>query len=53
MLKLLRPVIGFWKQGGERYPPLDAELKNKIKAFLRPQIDGLEGLIERDLSVWR
>jgi hypothetical protein len=52
MIKLLRPVIGFWKQGGKQYPPLHARLKEKIGSFLSPEIDGLEELIGRDLSVW-
>jgi hypothetical protein len=51
--KFLLPVIRFWKRGGAVYPPLDSGLKQKIRSFLRPEIDGLEELIGRDLSAWQ
>jgi len=52
-LALLRPLFLFWSRGGATYPPLDPELKGRIRAYLRPEIDALEELIGRDLSQWK
>ncbi|MFB6347299.1 MAG: sulfotransferase domain-containing protein [bacterium] len=37
----------------EKVPPLDAETREQLLAYFRPEIEELEDLIERDLSDWK
>jgi hypothetical protein len=47
---------GVWRfcfEGGEEFPPLDAELEARLKERFRPEVEALERLIDRDLSAWK
>ena len=48
--------LGLWSVcfgGGDEYPPLDAGLERRLRQQLRPEIEALEKLIDRDLSLWK
>jgi len=48
--------IGFWSyciEGGEPFTPLDTEIDAKVRAQLRPEVDTLEEMIQRDLTDWK
>ncbi len=53
LAKLIDPLFEYCLTGGAPYPPLDPELAARIRASLRPQIEALEKLIDRDLSAWK
>lgn len=47
---------GVWRfcfEGGEEFPPLDPAVQARLRDILRPEIDGLETLLDRDLSKWK
>jgi hypothetical protein len=47
---------GVWRfcfEGGEEFPPLDPAVKSRLRDILRPEIDELEDLLDRDLSRWK
>lgn len=47
---------GVWRfccEGGERYPPLDNAVRSRLQQLLMPEIEGLEQLLDRDLSSWK
>jgi hypothetical protein len=50
---LLEPLFELAVGRGERFPPLDPEMRAKIKAHFRPEIETLEEIIGRDLSAWK
>jgi hypothetical protein len=52
-LKLLRPLWDLCAGGGEAFPPLGAETETSLRAELRPEIEALELLLNRDLSRWK
>jgi Sulfotransferase domain len=48
--------VGVWDfcfGGGEAYPPLDPSLKSRLRQLLRPEVEALEQLLQRDLSQWK
>jgi hypothetical protein len=48
--------VGVWDfcfGGGEAYPPLNPALKSRLRQLLRPEVEALEELLERDLSQWK
>jgi hypothetical protein len=47
---------GVWRfcfEGGPEFSPLDPSVKRRLRDLLRPEIDSLEDLLERDLSRWK
>ena len=47
---------GVWRfcfEGGEVFPPLDAAVKSRLRDLLRPEVEELEELLQRDLSQWK
>ncbi len=47
---------GAWQflfSGGSQFPPLDPATEAHLRELMRPEIDGLERLIGRDLSAWK
>jgi hypothetical protein len=53
LTNLCEPIFRFCSSGGGKFPPLDPELADRIRASLLPQTDALEKLIGRDLSAWK
>jgi hypothetical protein len=54
-IRVLRKV-GVWRfclRGGREFPPLEPDLARRLREQLRPEIDDLEELIDRDLSAWK
>lgn len=49
----LNPLFDRLVGKGAAFPPLDPEMRAKIKARFRPEVEGLEELIGRDLSAWK
>ena len=48
--------IGVWRLcfgGGEVFPPLDCCAESRLRTRLRPEVEKLEILLERDLSRWK
>jgi hypothetical protein len=48
--------VGVWDfcfGGGGEYPPLDPSVKTRLRELLRPEVEELETLIQRDLSQWK
>jgi hypothetical protein len=54
-IRLLRRANfwSYWLEGGEVFPPVSAEVDQRVRARLRPEIEALEDLIQRDLSAWK
>jgi hypothetical protein len=50
---MLVPVFDRWAGGGHEYPPLGPEMEARLRECLRPEIEELEELIQRDLSTWK
>ena len=46
-------VWGFCFDGGERFPPLERELEERLRERFLPEVEALEQLIGRDLSAWK
>ena len=47
---------GAWRfvfGGGPQFPPLDAAIEARLRELMRPEIDGLERMLGRDLSAWK
>jgi hypothetical protein len=47
---------GAWKMvfgGGPKFPPLDPVIAARLHELMRPEIEGLEKMIGRDLSAWK
>lgn len=47
---------GVWRfcfGGGAAFPPLDPAVSWRLRELLRPQVEQLESLLERDLSAWK
>jgi hypothetical protein len=53
LLDLMEPFFEFCMGRGEIFPPLSSELETKLKERFRPEVEQLEDLLGRDLSVWR
>ncbi len=48
--------IGVWQLcfgGGEVFPPLDSVAESRLRSRLRPEVEKLEILLQRDLSPWK
>jgi hypothetical protein len=55
-LDRLLESAGVWRfcfVGGERFPPLDADLEQRLRKRFLPEVEALERLIARDLSAWK
>ena len=52
-LDFLQPLWNFCATGGPPFPPLAPELAVHLRAELRPEIEALEVLLQRDLSSWK
>jgi hypothetical protein len=48
-----QPLWNFCAGGGELFGPIDSDLAARIRAELRPEIETLEILLQRDLSNWK
>jgi hypothetical protein len=46
-------IIKYMLEGGAPFPPLTAEVARRMREYYRPEIERLEMLIGRDLSVWK
>jgi hypothetical protein len=47
---------GFWRfsfGGGAKFPPLDPKTEARLHEVMRPEIDALEQMIGRDLTMWK
>ena len=47
---------GVWRfcfEGGPPFPPLDPALELRLRDLLRPEVEMLEDLLQRDLSKWK
>lgn len=47
---------GFWRfsfGGGPQFPPLDPVIEERLHELMRPEIDALERMLGRDLSMWK
>jgi hypothetical protein len=47
---------GVWRfcfEGGPVFPPLDPSVRRRLRDLLRPEIETLEDLLQRDLSRWK
>jgi hypothetical protein len=47
---------GVWRfcfGGGQEFPPLDPAVKWRLRDALRPDVESLEKLLQRDLSTWK
>ncbi len=47
------PLSDFCFGGGPEFPPLDPATETRIRAIMRPEIEQLEKLLQRDLSAWK
>lgn len=48
--------IGVWRLcfgGGEEFPLLDSGAESRLRSRLRPEVEKLENLLQRDLSRWK
>ena len=46
-------IIKYLLEGGAPFPPLAPEIAARMREFYRPEVEKLEQLIGRDLSVWK
>jgi hypothetical protein len=47
---------GIWQfcfGGGPAFPPLDPSVEWRLRDLLRPEVEMLENLLDRDLSNWK
>jgi hypothetical protein len=47
---------GVWRlcfEGGEKFSPLDPDVKARVRDLLKPEIEALEHLLRRELSQWK
>ncbi|MGH7923250.1 MAG: sulfotransferase domain-containing protein [Candidatus Binatus sp.] len=47
---------GAWKfvfSGGARFPKIDPAIERRLQELMRPEIDALEPMLGRDLSMWK
>jgi hypothetical protein len=51
--ELLTPLFDYCMGRGPEFPPLDPDLKSRVRAHLRPEVEQLEDLIQHDLSEWK
>jgi len=51
--KLMLPVFEFCMGRGEKFPPLDDVLERRLQRRFEAEIEALEELLGRDLSIWR
>ncbi len=48
--------VGVWRfcfGGGPEFPPLDPAIESRLRDILRPEVEALEDLLDRDLSKWK
>lgn len=48
--------LGVWRicfEGGERFPAPDPEFERTLRETLRPEIEDLETILDRDLASWK
>jgi hypothetical protein len=48
--------VGVWRfcfGGGEVFPPLESDAESGLRSRLRPEVEALEDLLQRDLSRWK
>jgi len=53
LLNVSQPLWSFCAGGGAAFGPLPPELETRLRHQLRPEIEELESLLQRDLSHWR
>jgi hypothetical protein len=46
-------LIKYMLEGGDPFPPLSADVADRMREFYRPEVEQLEKLIGRDLSAWK
>jgi hypothetical protein len=46
-------IITYMLEGGAPFPPLSAEVAQRMRQYYRPEVEKLEKLIGRDLSAWK
>jgi hypothetical protein len=49
----LMPAYNFCTGRGEKWPSLDTETRARLREQFRPQVEDLEVLLQRDLSIWK
>lgn len=55
-MRRLLAKAGVWRfcfEGGAQFPPLDPAVRSRLRDILRPEVEALEDLLERDLSRWK
>ncbi|HJU27710.1 MAG TPA: sulfotransferase domain-containing protein [Candidatus Binataceae bacterium] len=50
---LLKPLFDRLVGKGAQFPPLDPDMRIRVRAHMRPEVERLEELIQRDLSHWK
>jgi hypothetical protein len=53
LLVLMEPFFEFCMGRGEIFPPLSSELQTRLRERFRPEVEQVEELLDRELSVWR
>ena len=53
LLEAGSPLWEFFFTGGNPFPPLDPTVEANLRELLRPEIEELELLLDRDLSAWK
>jgi hypothetical protein len=53
ILNALQPLWDFCASGGEPFPPVDPATEARLREELRPEIEELEKILQRDLSAWK
>ncbi|HUN57341.1 MAG TPA: sulfotransferase domain-containing protein [Candidatus Binataceae bacterium] len=53
LLEMMDPFFEFCMGRGEVFPPLSPDLEARLRERFRPEVEQLENLLSRDLSVWR
>lgn len=46
-------IIKYVLEGGDPFPPLTADVAQRLREYHRPEVEKLEKLIGRDLSAWK
>ena len=46
-------IIRYMLEGGDPFPPLTADVAERMREYYRPEVEKLEKLIGRDLSAWK
>ncbi|MGH7933114.1 MAG: sulfotransferase domain-containing protein [Candidatus Binataceae bacterium] len=53
LARVCAPVFEFCMGRGEEFKPIDPEFAARLREHLRPEVEQLEELLQRDLSIWK